>query len=115
MAYCDLCSRAFSSETALGQHLRDALRHEFDCHQCRRHFETESARNQHLRDSPKHNICDKCGPDTDFATDDELVEHEVAEHNMCLDCFCYFASPSNLREVGTPLRLPTSSLKDVLI
>lgn len=98
MAYCHLCSRPFSSETALEQHLRPAFRHRFDCHRCRRHFETGSALDQHLHDSLEHNICSKC--EADFGTDDDLVEHEVGEHNLCVECSLYFGSRSDLRGVS---------------
>ena len=56
MAFCNRCDRAFSSEEALQQHLRDSPAHavSYDCDECDRAFSSEKAFQQHLRDAPAH-------------------------------------------------------------
>lgn len=102
MAYCQLCDRSFSSESALRKHLHSAFRHAYDCRRCDRHYKSASAREQHFRDSPRHNLCHKCCYPEDFCTEVDLIEHEVEEHNRCEVCWQYFSSPSNLKNVSCP-------------
>ncbi|KAK5699337.1 hypothetical protein LTS12_028464, partial [Elasticomyces elasticus] len=53
---CDECDRAFDTDGALQQHLRDSPAHAvtFDCDECDRAFDTDGALQQHLQDSPVH-------------------------------------------------------------
>lgn len=78
------------------------------CGLCDRHFASNYSLNQHRRDSPRHNICFKCEPELDFDDDDDLAEHKVNEHNLCRECYVFFSSWSNLKNVGLTL-FPTQS------
>lgn len=53
---CENCDRAFNTEEALQQHIRDSPAHSttFDCEECDRAFNTQEALQQHIRDSPLH-------------------------------------------------------------
>ncbi|KAK1087135.1 hypothetical protein LTR48_002882 [Friedmanniomyces endolithicus] len=53
---CNECDRAFDTDGALQQHLRDSPANvvTFDCNECDRAFDTDGALQQHLQDSPVH-------------------------------------------------------------
>ncbi|KAI5863407.1 hypothetical protein GGS23DRAFT_531950 [Durotheca rogersii] len=97
MPYCWPCERYFSTETSLRQHRRDSGNHAHDCFRCDRHFTSQSAKRQHVLNSSRHHLCTDCYDEPDFASAEELDQHDVDEHNMCRICRRYFSSPSNLK------------------
>jgi hypothetical protein len=69
--------------------------------------------------SPHHHVCYICSSPPDYATEDELdehnicvtcdkqfntprrlVQHDVAKHNMCMTYRKYFTSPANQNSVS---------------
>ncbi|KAK8036728.1 hypothetical protein PG994_015225 [Apiospora phragmitis] len=75
---CITCDRAFGSEDALEQHLRNSPVHapSFDCDDCNRSFRSDNALQHHLSDSPAHAPsfdCETC--DRSFGSEGALEQH----------------------------------------
>ncbi|KAI9739334.1 MAG: hypothetical protein M1834_007547 [Cirrosporium novae-zelandiae] len=92
--YCTTCERYFINSHALFQHYRDSAVH-FWCSRCTRLFVSKAARETHLNASSRHNLCKKCY--LDFSDDEDLRDHNITEHNMCVTCSRCFDSYDNLR------------------
>ncbi|KAE8360430.1 hypothetical protein BDV27DRAFT_134504 [Aspergillus caelatus] len=93
---CLLCDREFSTERALLHHCRETTRHCW-CERCVRVFPSLPAKAQHLRQSNAHYICQLCAHRPDFISEDELEDHEIDYHHLCVDCGLYHNSKEQLR------------------
>lgn len=98
--YCSPCGRHFSSRSAKQQHIANSSQHcDNICTRCAHipDFDTESELNDHLAE--EHAYCTAC--DRGFESQAHLVQHDVSEHHMCMDCpGRYFQSVSNLKNVS---------------
>ncbi|KAE8374699.1 hypothetical protein BDV26DRAFT_34586 [Aspergillus bertholletiae] len=93
---CMLCDRSFASRKALLAHCRETTRHSW-CERCVRVFPSPSAKSQHLWQSSAHHICPRCTYGSlDFRSADELEDHEIDYHHLCVDCDIYHNSKEQL-------------------
>jgi uncharacterized Zn-finger protein len=88
---CEICNRAFGSEEALEQHLRDSPVHtiSFNCETCDRAFNNEEALEQHLRDSPIHALVFDCEICHRSFSSEEALKHHLRDspvHAVSFNC-----------------------------
>ncbi|EXJ74051.1 uncharacterized protein A1O5_02345, partial [Cladophialophora psammophila CBS 110553] len=95
--FCRPCDRPFNTYHGALNHCQNARVHQDEwCERCRRLFVSSAAYRTHLDNSSHHNVCDPCH--LDFRTSDRLESHDVAVHNMCIECGKYFENGNNLMQ-----------------